>query len=246
MKHKNNSHFLAPIVILVRPQLAQNMGMVARAMMNCGLSELRLVAPREDHLSSEALSAASGAQAILEEAKVYPTIEDALFELNYVLATTARVRGINKKVYEPGESMCLVNDKIKSNQKVGILFGPERTGLENKDIIFADALLTIPLNPIHPSLNLAQAVLLIGWSWWQEATQNKTINKKTLKIASKNELNVFLKFLIQQLENKRYFTIKNKQKRMVQNLENIFIKSALSSSEIKTLYRVVKRLSQDN
>ena len=243
MKHKNNSDFKAPIVILVRPQLGQNMGMVARAMMNCGLSELRLVSPRENHLSKGALSASSGAQVILEQAKVYSDLDEAILDLHYIFATTARVRGIKKKVLSPEEGMDIASRKIFSDQKVGILFGPERTGLENTDIILANSLIAIPLNPIHSSLNLAQAVLLIGWIWWKKSLEKD--KKTSLKVlpANKNELNVFLNFLIQQLEKKEYFKIKNKEKSMKNNLKNIFSKSDFTSSEIKTLYRVINYLS---
>ena len=243
MKHKSNSTYQAPIIILVRPQLAQNMGMVARSMMNCGLSQLRLVAPRESHLSSEALSASSGAQIILEQAKVFDTLEDATSDISYLIATTARVRGMNKPVYAPQEAVENINNCLNKNQKVGLLFGPERTGLENSDIIMANALLTIPLNPIHPSLNLAQAVLLVGWIWWQSTLNQEQQNPNSALLAPKKELNLFLNFLLQELEKKNYFRIKNKKEKMEQNLKNIFTKSLLTSAEIKTLYRVVKRLS---
>ena len=243
MKQKDNSNLKSPIIILVRPQLSQNIGMVARAMMNCGLSQLRLVSPREDHLSKEAIAASSGAQVILKEALVYSNVPEAISDLNYVLATTARTRGMDKPVYEPHQAIQIINESLHSNQKIGILFGPERTGLENSDIILSDALLTIPLNPIHSSLNLSQAVLLVGWSWWKEnLLPEKNILKRS-KMASKEELNLFLKFLLQQLENKKYFKWEDKRERMTQNLENIFTKSLLSSSEIKTLYRIVKTLS---
>lgn len=243
MKYKINSNYLAPVVILVRPQLAQNIGMVARAMMNCGLSELRLVAPREDYLSAEAVSASSGAQIILEQAQVFDTLDEAVEDVQYLVATTARVRGLNKPVYAPDKAIKMVNKYLKQQQKVGLLFGPERTGLENEDIIMADALLTIPLNPIHPSLNLAQAVLLVGWSWWQSFLKQNKKQEDCSILSSKKELNLFLKFLLQQLENKKYFSIQNKKEKMQQNLKNIFTKSLLSSAEIKTLYRVIKRLS---
>ena len=246
MKQKNNSNFKSPIIILVRPQLSQNIGMVARAMMNCGLSQLRLVSPREDHLSKEAIAASSGAQIILKEASVYAHLDEAVSDLNYVLATTARTRGMNKSVYEPQQAAKRSNEYLKLNQKVGLLFGPERTGLENSDLISADALLTIPLNPIHSSLNLAQAVLLVGWNWWKEnLSQQKSVSKNSSKLANKNELNLFLNFLLQQLENKKYFRWSDKRERMSQNLENIFTKSLLSSAEIKTLYRVIKTLSSN-
>ena len=243
MKHKANSNIPAPIVILMRPQLAQNIGMVVRAMMNCGLSELRLVAPRENHLSKEALCASSGAQVILEQAKVFDSLEAAVSDIHYLVATTARTRGMNKPVYAPAQAVKAINQYLNKKQKVGLLFGPERTGLENSDIIMANALLTIPLNPIHPSLNLAQAVLLVGWSWWQSF--DKKGDEKKSDLASKKELNLFLNFLLQQLENKNYFSIKNKKEKMQQNLKNIFTKSLLTSAEIKTLYRVIKRLSEN-
>ena len=242
MKYKNNSTFFAPIVILVRPQLAQNLGMVARGMMNCGLSQLRLVSPRDNHLSKEALSASSGAQVILEQAQVFDTLEEAVADISYLVATTARARGMNKPVYSPQKAVGSINKRLVKHQNVGILFGPERTGLENKDILMANVLLTIPLNPVHPSLNLAQAVLLVGWNWWQSTLKEEKKEVAGINLASKKELNLFLNFLIQQLENKNYFAIKNKKDKMQQNLKNIFTKSLLTSSEIKTLYRVIKRL----
>ena len=127
-------------------------------------------------------------------------------------------------------------------QNVGILFGPERTGLENKDLVLANSLLTIPLNPLHPSLNLAQAVLLTGWCWWQDSLKSKK-QVKSQSLAPKKELDFFLKFLIGQLETQNYFSIKNRKEKMQQNLENIFSKIELASADIKTLYRVVKYLS---
>ena len=242
MKHKINADFPAPIVILVRPQLAQNMGMVARAMMNCGMSELRLVAPREDPLLPEALSAASGAQIILEESKTFSTLEKAIDDVNYVVATTARKRGINKPVLGPDQAVQKIKLHMKQSQKVALLFGPERTGLENDDLIMADALLNIPLNPIHSSLNLAQAVLLVGWNWLQKILSLSELSEKQM-LASKKELKQFLNFLIDELDHKNYFMWENKKEKMEQNLKNIFTKSCLSSAEIKTLYRVIKRLS---
>ena len=243
MKYKIFLNSRAPIVILVRPQLAENMGMVARSMMNCCLSELRLVSPREDHLSKSAVSASSGAQVILERAKVYSSLDEAIADVHYVVATTARLRGINKPVYPTEKASQIVNGKISQGRKVALIFGPERTGLENDDLIMADALLTIPLNPVHSSLNLAQAVLLVGWSWWQENLKKEKSLPQKQELASKKELTLFLNFLVEHLENKNYFVWKDKKERMKQNLKNIFTKSALSSAEIKTLYRVIKRLS---
>ena len=139
MKHKKNLKIPAPIVILVRPQLAQNMGMVARAMMNCGLSELRLVRPKQSHLSQKALSASSGAQEILEQAKIHSSLTEALSDIKYSFATTARTRDMVKPIYSPEKASIKINSFLKSKQKVALIFGPERTGLENEDIISANA-----------------------------------------------------------------------------------------------------------
>ena len=244
MKYKKNSNFPAPVVILVRPQMAENMGMVARAMMNCGLSELRVVSPKENPKSKKALAASSGAQVILEQAQVFNTIDEAISDVHYMIATTARVREIEKPVYTPDESVKQLKIKIQKGQKVALLFGPERTGLENKDLIYANAFLTIPLNPIHPSLNLAQAVLLVGWVWWQKNMKKELVSKNKTQYAPQKELGLFLNFLQQRLEEKGYFRWPDKKERMIQNMKNIFIKSNLTSKEIRTLYRIFHQLSE--
>ena len=136
MKCKDNIHTKAPVVILVRPQLAQNIGMVARSMMNCGLSELRLVKPKQSHLSDEAVSASSGAQMILKQAEIFNTLEDALADIHYSFATTARVRDMQKPVLNPEKASLKTNSFLKKDKKVAFVFGPERTGLENEDLIF--------------------------------------------------------------------------------------------------------------
>ena len=135
-----------------------------------------------------------------------------------------------------------INSLLKSKQKVALIFGPERTGLENEDVILSNAILSVNLNPVHPSLNLAQAVLLIGWCWWN--TQNKAEKKFYNALANQNELNTFLIFLENSLRKKNYFQWPNKERRMLHNLYNIFIRNELTSSEIKTLYRVIKTLSE--
>ncbi len=241
MKYKKNLKRLAPIVVLVRPQLAQNIGMVARAMMNCGLSELRLVNPKQSQLSKEAISASSGAQSILEQAKKYNSLSLALSDVNYTFATTARQRDMVKSVCSPESANLKINQLLKSKQKVALIFGPERTGLENDDLILANAILSVNLNPVHPSLNLAQAVLLIGWSWWN--SQNDVIENKNYSLASHDELEQFLTFLENTLSQNGYFQWADKKQRMINNMRNIFVRNELTSSEIKTLYRMIKKIS---
>jgi tRNA/rRNA methyltransferase len=155
----------APVIILVEPQLAENIGMVARAMANFGLSELRLVAPRDGWPNDGARAAAVSAVGLLDRAGLYATTREAIADLHHVLATTARLRGQMKRVLLPEAALHEVRGRAGDGQRTGILFGRERTGLENDEISLADAIVTFPVDPGFASLNLAQAVLLIGYEW---------------------------------------------------------------------------------
>src|ERR1700733_13017726 len=162
----------SPIILLVEPQLVENIGMTARAMMNCGLSELRLVDPRDpwplhEVMQERMTGAASGADEILRNAKIFDTVEAAIADLNYVYATTGRPHDMVNRIFTPRAAIPDMTLRIKSDQKVGVMFGRERTGLVNDHIALASALITIPLNSEFMSLNLAQAVLLIGYEWYQ-------------------------------------------------------------------------------
>lgn len=234
----------APVVVLVRPQMAENIGMVARAMMNCCLSELRLVHPRESHLCAKAVSASSGAQEILEHATVYDTLDEALADTEFVLATTARPRDMTKPVFHPEKAIELCSQKIGNNEKVAILFGAERTGLENSEVIMADGIIEIPLNPKHSSLNLSQAVLLVGYTWFRMNGDhdNSHLGTGGSKPATKVELNAFLKHLETELERRGYFRLPDKRERMSRNLRNIFTRTGLTTAEIKTLHGVIDDL----
>src|SRR5208283_3883458 len=163
-----------PAVILVRPQLAVNIGMCARAMANFGLSDLRLVAPREgwprtDAYRKGAYAAAAGAVHLLEGAKVFPDVPSAIQDLAFVYAATARGRGQAKPVHLPSEAMPRLALGYAAGERHGVLFGPERTGLDNDEVALSDAILTFPVNPAYASLNLAQAVLLTGYEWFRAA-----------------------------------------------------------------------------
>lgn len=234
----------APIIILVRPQLDENMGMVARAMMNCALYELRLVSPRDNHLSEKAVSASSGAQVILENAKIYETLSDAIADCHFVYATTARPRDMTKPVYAPHDAVPLVNTAVGRNQKVAFLFGAERTGLENSELICANGIIEIPLNPLHSSLNLSQAVLLVGYEWYKSvcSVANTRYETGDSEIAEKQEVDAFLKRLETELGLRGYFRFPDKVERMQHNLRNIFTRMPLGHSEVKTLHGVLNDL----
>ena len=156
---------VAPTIILVRPQLGENIGMAARAMLNCSLSSLRLVSPRDGWPNPKAQRAASGADVVLEEAALFDTVEEAVADLERVVATTARNRELTQRILTPRRAASEMRGWIGEGEKVGILFGPERTGLTNDDMVHADTALSIPLNPQFSSLNIAQAVLLVAYEW---------------------------------------------------------------------------------
>ena len=157
----------APVVILVRPQLGENVGTTARAMLNFGLTELRLVEPKCGWPSVKALQAASGATEILNGLRIFDRVEEAVADLELLFATTARPRDLPKRVVSAAGAAREARAALAEGRRVGVLFGPERTGLSNDDLIFADAVLSVPLNPDFTSLNLAQAVLLVGYEWFQ-------------------------------------------------------------------------------
>src|SRR5436305_5323066 len=163
-----------PAIVLVRPQLAVNIGMCARAMANFGLSDLRLVSPREGWPRTGArrkgaFAAAAGAVHLLEGARVFDSVEAAITDLTYVYATTARERGQGKPVLVASEAMPASAARLAKGERHGLLFGPERTGLDNNEVALADAILTFPVNPAYASLNLAQAVLICGYEWYRAA-----------------------------------------------------------------------------
>lgn len=233
----------APIIVLVRPQLAENIGMVARAMMNCGLSCLRLVNPREDPLAEKAISTSSGAREILEQAEIFDSLDSALADVHFALATTARERDMNKEILMPAKAVQKTDERICDGKKVAWIFGPERTGLENVDLKLSDALVQIPLNPLHSSLNLSQAVLIMGYTWWIRDLNEKNIAKNTKEV-TKGELQIFLNRLDDILDEVGYYAFPEKKERMQRNLHNIFERNDLTKSELKTLYNVVTLLNR--
>lgn len=245
-KIKNITLSQAPVVILARPQLDENMGMVARAMMNCCLSELRLVNPRDNHLSEKAVSASSGAQSILESARCFASLDEALKDIHFVLATSARKRDMTKEIFSPEDGVKEIQNHHIQGRKTAFLFGAERTGLENKEIVHANGIIEIPLNPLHASLNLSQAVLLLGYEWHKSTLKETNTHLETgsSNIANHEELTAFFSHIEDELEKRGYFRFPEKRERMSHNLRNIFSRSHLTSSEIKTLHKIVTDLTR--
>ena len=234
-----------PIIILVEPQLAENVGMAARAMLNCCLHEMRLVNPRESHLSEKALSASSGADVVLQNAKVFSSLAEAVADLQYTYASTARKRNQIKAVDGADFAAENIFQKIKNGEKCGVIFGPERTGLRNDDIALASAIIEIPLNPEHCSLNLAQAVLLIGYEWHKNnipQNSHELITNAT-EIAPREKLLKFFEFIESKLDNSKNFADEEKRPRTIRNLRNIFTRNEMTLQELDSLYGIINYLS---
>ena len=240
-----------PAIILVRPQLAVNIGMCARAMVNFGLGDLRLVSPREgwprtDSRRDVAYGAAAGAAHLLDLARVFDSVETAVADLNFVYASTARVRGQMKTVIGPSEAMRESAPEIACGQKRGILFGPERTGLNNREVSLADAIITFPTNPAYASLNLAQAVLLCGYEWFNaahSATLTATSDSPAHSGPATREMTLaFFDFLESKLDERGFFRPLGKKPIMQQNLRNIFHRVGLTEQDIRTLWGAIVRL----
>lgn len=237
----------APVVILVEPQLAENIGMCARAMANFGLSELRLVAPRDGWptgggLKKGATAAASGATYILDNARLFDTAAEAVADLNHVLATTARERGQMKRVFTPAEAMPDIAGRIGAGERVGILYGRERIGLTNEEISLADAILTFPVNPAFASLNLAQAVLLNGYEWFRATGGEPPFREANLSPPAQREMIFSLfDYLEAELELCGFFP-PGKKPVMTANLRDILHRLDLTEQEARTLRGVFKSL----
>jgi tRNA/rRNA methyltransferase len=238
-----------PAIILVRPQLAVNIGMCARAMVNFGLDDLRLVSPREgwprtDARRDAAYAAAAGAAHLLDAARVFDTLEDAVADLHFLYASTARERGQMKQVVAPSEAMIASAKHIAEGQKRGILFGPERTGLNNREVSLADAIITFPVNPAYASLNLAQAVLLCGYEWFKAAPGASASNAPRTRSepATREMVIAFFDFLDEKLEERGFFRPVGKKPIMQRNLRNIFHRIGLTDQDVRTLWGAIVRL----
>lgn len=236
-----------PAIVLVRPQLGQNIGMVARAMLNCGLSDLRLVAPRDGWPNPDAEAAAAGADAVVRDARVYPDCRSALTEMTRVYATTARGRDQVKRILTPRAAGADLWAALTDEGRAAVLFGPEKTGLENDEVALADTVIRVPLNPGFTSLNLAQAVLLVAYEWWTagDATEGERLAAgpgRNSRPATQAEFDGFFDRLVACLEATGYFNIPDKKPAMVRNLRNVFARARPTKAEVDSLQGVVSAL----
>lgn len=243
---------ISPCVILVESQLDQNIGKTARAMLNFGLTDLRLVRPKAPHNNKTARALSAGAEQVLEGARVFETLQEAAKELSFVLATTTRPRDMIKEVYTPRKAMEHVQAHLSqhSDHRVGLVFGPERSGLENEDIAFCDAIITAPLNPDFSSLNLAQAVVVVAYEWFQSspvaARDQSSQNDENDPLVTQEDLHGFFHHLETELEKAGYFRTQHMKEMMTRNLRNMFARMPFTTQEIRSLRGVVASLVNPN
>src|SRR6476659_1377048 len=228
-----------PVIVLVRPQLGQNIGKAARAMLNFGLTELRLVAPRDGWPNPDAGPSASGADVVLEQAKVFATVEEAIADCATVYASTVRRRDLIMPVIRP-EDMA---DRIASSaERSAILFGPERSGLETEEVALAQAIVTVPINPEFASLNLAQAVILLAYEWSKRSELAQPPAKDLEPVAPHGELEGLIGQLDQALDAKGYFHPPSRTQATKNTIRTIFTKTGWSSREVKAIRGIIRAL----
>ena len=235
-----------PIIILVGPQLGENIGAAARAMANFGLSRLRLVAPRQPWPNDKARMMAAGADRILDGAELFDDLEAAIADCTFVVAATARAHDQAKPVVGAPEAATLIAPRIAAGEPVAIAFGRERNGLENDEVALADCILTLPVNPAFASLNLAQAVVVVAYEWFKLATGEKlpfAMPKKSPS-APKQQLVSFFSSVERELEKVEFFRPPDKRATMQINLRNIFTRMQPTQQDIQTLHGVIMAIAE--
>ena len=228
-----------PIIVLVRPQLGQNIGKAARAMLNFGLTEMRLVAPRDGWPNPEAGPAASGADVVLEQAQVFDTVQDAIADCSRVFASTVRRRDLVMPVVGP---VGMADQIAASSERCAILFGPERSGLETDEVALANAIVTVPINPEFASLNLAQAVILLAYEWSKRGELAQPTVKELEPAAAHGELEGLISQLNEELDAKGYFHPPSRTQATKNTLRTIFTKTCWSSREVKAVRGIIRTL----
>lgn len=234
-----------PVVILVEPQLGENIGFAARAMLNCGLTELRLVRPRDGWPNAKARAVSAGADKVIDGARLYETAADAIADLSRVFAASARSRDMIMPVMTPRRAAAELRAEAGAGVACGLLFGPERSGLANDDVALADTLVQAPLNPAFSSLSLPQAVLILTYEWFQagdETLPEELVIGRT-EPATKAELVNFFERLEAALDDCGFLNVAEKRPGMVRNIRNIFQRGRLTAQEIRTLHGIVSGLA---
>ena len=235
----------APTFILVEPQMGENIGAAARAMWNFGLDQMRIVDPRDGWPNERATAMAASATHVLEQASLYDSTRDATDDLTVVYATTARPRDMTKRILTPEAAAQEMRAQVAAGEKVGVLFGRERTGLENDDIARAGAVITVPVNPAFPSLNLAQCSLLIGYEWLKTADQTPAEEFDPGKegFAERGDVDRLLDFMEVELADSGFFWPEDKKTSMLATLRNLYHRMPLTAADLRMVWGTTRSLA---
>ncbi|HWK98121.1 MAG TPA: TrmJ/YjtD family RNA methyltransferase [Pseudolabrys sp.] len=234
-----------PVVVLVEPQMGENIGAAARAMANFGLGRLRLVKPKQGWPNEKAVVMAAGATRVLDGAQLYETLEEAVADCSFVLATTARHHDQLKPIIDAQQAAAEVAPRVAAGDTVALVFGRERNGLENHEVGLADRIVTLPVNPAFASLNLAQAVIVVAYEWFKLAGSDAVREDEPRRSppVGKQQLTAFFRDLERELEKVEFFRPAEKRETMVINLRNIFTRMELTQQDVRTLYGVVMAIA---
>lgn len=234
-------HKSLPAIILVQPQLGENIGAAARAMYNFGLDDLRLVAPRDGWPNDRAGATAAAAAQVIDTARVVATTREAVTDLTHIYALTARPRDMVKDVQTPEIAVSEAKTHIQAGQKVGFLFGPERSGLENADIALANKIVTVPVNAVCPSINLAQCVLLVAYEWARQHTPDLPVAKQPT-YATSEDVHKLVDFMMAELEARNFFHPPEKKPSMQANFRNALTRLPLTEKDLQTMWGALRVL----
>ena len=233
-----------PVFVLVRPQMGENIGGAARAMWNFGLDRMRIVSPRDGWPSQRAIAMSSGAGRLLEEAQITDGVAEALDDCSFVFATTARRRGLTKPIYTPEEAMNVAREKIAGGEKIAIIFGPERAGLENEDVAKANAIISVPVNPEYASLNLAQCVLLTAYEWRRQSVdvEPRAMEMGGTQWASAIEMEKLAEHYEERLDDAGFFYPETKAEGMKVNLRNLWSRLPLTRADVQMFHGMLRQM----
>jgi tRNA/rRNA methyltransferase len=236
---------IPPVFILVRPQMGENIGAAARAMLNFGLERMRVTGPRDGWPNPKAVAMASGAGRLLDHAGLFADVPGAIADCDFVFATTARGRELVKEVVTPERAMAMARALGAEGKKVGVLFGPERAGLENDDIIHANAIVTVPVNPDFPSLNLAQCVLLLGYEWQRQGAEvpASVMELARTEFASREDVGRLADHFEERLDAAGFFFPETKAEGMKANLRNMWGRLGLTRAEVQTFHGMLRQIA---
>lgn len=233
-----------PVMVLVRPQMGENIGGAARAMWNFGLDRMRIVNPRDGWPNQKAIAMSSGAGRLLDEAQICGSTAEAVADCTYVFATTARSRDLTVPVMTPEHAMALAHEKIAAGQKVAVLYGPERAGLENDDIALANAVINVPVNPEYASLNLAQCVLLTAYEWMRGTTEvaPERMSMAGSDWASQGDVDALAQHFEDRLDEAGFFFPEPKAEGMKINLRNMWSRFPMTRADIQMLHGMMRQM----